>query len=129
MRSIHLLFISGYLNKMNASKIIKNIDIPSCKNCIYFKRSGYIPESLSRCDKFGEKNIITDEIKYDFADYCRNDEKKCGIEGRYFIKETDLNLRINDIKTQLNENSTVILLISVGLLYLIMTIYTVKLNT
>ena len=118
----------GYVSEINSSKIIKNIDIPSCKNCIYFKPYGYIPDSLSRCNKFGEKNIVTDEIKYDFADYCRNDEKKCGIEGRYFIKETYLNLRIKDIKNQLDQNSTVIFLISVGLLYLIATIYMVKLN-
>jgi hypothetical protein len=99
MKSNYLLFsVLGYITEINSSKIIKNIVIPSCKNCIYFKPSGYITDSLSTCSKFGEKNIITDEIKYDFADYCRNNEKKCGIEGKFFERDSNINLTIKNIK-------------------------------
>ena len=61
---------------------IKNIHYPACKDCIYF-----IPDEsimFSKCSFFGEKNIITGEIEYDFADLTRDNEKKCGINGTYY---------------------------------------------
>lgn len=118
----------GYFNQINSSKIIKNIDIPSCKNCIYFKPSGYIPDSLSRCNKFGEKNIITDEIKYDFADYCRNDEKKCGIEGKFFERDSDINLTIKNIKKYWNQNYPYFTVGGCFILYIGKIVYTLQLN-
>jgi hypothetical protein len=50
--------------------------------------------SLNKCNKFGSKDIITDEISYDFASSCRNDENKCGYEGKYFIQEKNINFKI-----------------------------------
>jgi hypothetical protein len=59
---------------------IKNTEYPVCKNCIhYIEHREYL---LSRCAFFGEKNIITGEIKYDYADLTRNDE--CGKTGKYY---------------------------------------------
>ena len=40
------------------------------------------------------KNIISDEITYDFADSCRNDQSKCGKEGKYFEIEPNINMKI-----------------------------------
>ena len=43
---------------------IENLHIPSCKNCIHFAPS-YMNDftcSLNKCNKFGTKDIITDEI-------------------------------------------------------------------
>jgi hypothetical protein len=49
---------------------------------------------LNKCNKFGDKNIVTDKITYDFADQCRNDESKCGKEGKHFIEEPNINMKI-----------------------------------
>jgi hypothetical protein len=78
-------------------KFIQNINIPSCKNCIHFKSSFYnndFSSSLNKCGKFGEKNIITDEIKYFYADSCRIDENKCGENGFYFEEDKNINRKI-----------------------------------
>jgi len=109
---------------IHPTNIIKNINIPSCKNCIHFEPSRYNIDSLSRCNKFGEKNIITDEITNDFADSCRKDPEKCGFEGKYFVRETDMNLRIKGLKNHWNQNSPYYLVCGCSLLYIGMFIYT-----
>jgi hypothetical protein len=84
------------LSAVNSGKIIKNINIPVCRNCIYYKPDVYGDEFssiYSRCEKFGEKNIITDEIKYDYVDDCRKNESKCGFEGKYFEEEKDIDFK------------------------------------
>ena len=90
-----------------SGKIIKNIEIPSCKNCIYHvpsKHGSDFSSTMSRCEKFGEKNIITDEIKFEYADKCREKESLCGNEGKYFEKEDDLILNIKIIKYNIQKN-------------------------
>ena len=78
------------------NKIITNGDLPSCRNCIYFKPTIYdeFTSSLSRCEKFGKKDILTDKINYVFADLCRQDENKCGKTGKYFKQEENIDLKI-----------------------------------
>ena len=96
--------------------IIKNINIPSCRNCIYYKPSIYGDEfSLiySRCEKFGEKNIFTDEIKYDFVDHSRNDESKCGKLGKYFEEEKSIYMKFFNF---ISKNLYVIIIFSPFLL-------------
>jgi hypothetical protein len=97
------LFLSSNLS----GKIIKNIEIPSCKNCIYHipsKHGSEFSSTMSRCEKFGEKNIITDEIKYDYADKCREKESLCGNEGKYFEKEDYLKLAVKIINYKIQNN-------------------------
>ena len=72
------------LSMCNSQPIIKNGNFNVCKNCAFFKTDMLNIEIYGRCHKFGDKDIITSKIKYDFAYACREDEKKCGIEGRYF---------------------------------------------
>lgn len=77
---------------------IKNINLPSCKNCIhnsphFYTLGGYSPE-LSECKYFGKKNVVTNEIKYDYAYNCRDDENKCGIDGKYFEKNSNIQLKV-----------------------------------
>jgi hypothetical protein len=81
---------------VGCEKMIKNINLPACKNCIHYQVSNNdeFTSSLNRCGMFGDKNIVSDKIKYDFADYCRNDESKCGIEGKYFVEEPNINMKI-----------------------------------
>jgi hypothetical protein len=93
-RIIHISYLLFSL--ANCEKIIKNIDIPSCRNCIHFKPMYYndFLSPLNRCTNLGEKNIITDEIEYDFADTCRKNEEKCGNKGKYFEEEKNIELKI-----------------------------------
>jgi hypothetical protein len=82
---------------VNSEKIIKNTNIPSCRNCVHYKPSYYSTDftaSYNKCNKFGDKNIVTDEIIFDYADLCRKNEKKCGIEGKYFLLEKNIDFKI-----------------------------------
>lgn len=99
LKYLFLLFV------VNSEKIIKNIKIntikdinyPSCRNCVYYKPSPFSKDygaSISTCEKFGEKNIITGEITYNYVDSSRNNELKCGKEGKYFEEERNLNMKI-----------------------------------
>ena len=83
------------LSLVNSEKFIKNINIPSCKTCIYYKPYSYNGDysSLSRCEKFGEKDIISDEITYGYAYSCRNDESKCGHVGSFYEKDENVELK------------------------------------
>jgi len=93
--------------------MIKNSDLPSCRNCIHFKPSFFTPEfdsSISKCANFGRKDVITDKVSYDYADLCRDDEKKCGLQGKYF--EEDPNIVLKVLTHSLLSNSPYILAIS-----------------
>lgn len=88
-------FSSLFFILAKPEKIIKNIN--SCRNCVYYKPysfSGDYTSKLSNCQKFGSKDIITDKISYDYADLCRKDETKCGEQGKYFEKESNVELKI-----------------------------------
>jgi len=82
---------------VNSEQIIKNINVPSCRNCVHFKPPYYgdFTSSLSKCNKFGTKDIITNKISYnDFADMARSNEDKCGKEGKYFKLEKNVEFKI-----------------------------------
>lgn len=89
MRLVYLFFTLIY-----SQKIIKNINVPACKNCIHYTPSLDNRNFYSTCDNFGEKDIITNEIKYNYADLCRGDEDKCGNQGKYFQKEPNLTMKM-----------------------------------
>lgn len=79
------------------NKFIKNIDYPPCKNCVFYKPSGSFADFASpygKCEMFGDKNIVNDEITYEYADYCRKDINKCGKEGKYFEEDVNLPYKI-----------------------------------
>lgn len=63
---------------------IKNMEYPVCKDCKHFIQKEDI--TLSRCSFFGEKDVITGEIKYNYADISRFNENLCGINGTYYKK-------------------------------------------
>lgn len=92
MKVLYLLF-----TLINATKIIKNINIPACRNCIHYKPSMSDTDfaaSYNKCGKFGDKDIVTDKISYDFANLCRKDESRCGIDGIYFEREPNLKMKV-----------------------------------
>ena len=116
---IYLLFAI-----VNSKKIIRNVNIPSCRNCIHYKPSYYTTDftaSYNKCDKFGDKDIITNKISYDYVESCRNDEQKCGYDGKYFELEKNIELKI--FTHQIISKIPSILLVSFIILYVIAIVY------
>jgi Pyruvate/2-oxoacid:ferredoxin oxidoreductase delta subunit len=80
---------------MHGKKVVKKPiilynEFPACKQCRFYKPDHHFREYGSiygTCDKFGEKNIVTDKITYYYADHCRKDDFLCGKEGVEFKKE------------------------------------------
>lgn len=62
---------------------IKNYEAPICQNCIHYRPALFVP-SFSKCSQFGEKDLITGDIKYSFADLSRTYDDKCGLEGKLY---------------------------------------------
>ena len=92
-----MFFIFIFLSvQVISAKMIQNMNIPSCVNCIHYKPlfSFDYSSTLSKCDYFGKKNIQTDIISYDYADICRDTEDKCGLEGKYFIQDKNNELKM-----------------------------------
>ena len=90
-------FLYLLLCVVNSEKIIKNININSCRNCIHYKP--YLLDTdftskMSNCKKFGNKDVVTDKITYDYADLCRIDESKCGKEGKFFESEENVDSKV-----------------------------------
>lgn len=67
-------------------QFIKNFLVPTCKNCLYFipATPDIFKREKTQCLLFGEKNIVSGEITFDYTQTCREDGNKCGIQGRYF---------------------------------------------
>ena len=113
---------------IRGDKIIQNINVPACRNCMYYKPSTYndFSSSLNRCEKFGTKDIISDEIDYDFASYCRKDEAKCGKDGKFFAIEENLPAKM--IRHSIAKNWPFGFAISVAVLLNVLAAY-VKVNS
>ena len=82
--------------KLSTEKIfIRNKVLPICSNCLHFieHTNNYPYDSIpndelyGRCKKFGEMNLISGEIKYDFAQDCRLNVSKCGNFGSEYTKK------------------------------------------
>jgi hypothetical protein len=66
--------------KIVIKKIVINSNLPSCINC-----SNYVEDKkYGKCKLFGEKNMITGEIKYLDAIYCREDPQLCGKNAKNY---------------------------------------------
>lgn len=76
---------------------IKNGNFPLCINCMYFIKDTsnypYDPppndKLFGRCKMFGEQNMVTGELEYDYAATSRIRENKCGTSGQFFELKTD----------------------------------------
>ena len=113
---------------IRGEQIIKNINVPACRNCMYYKPSAYndFTSTLNKCEKFGTKDIVTDEIHYDFADYCRKQEDKCGNEGKHFTLEENLPSKM--IAHFIAKNSPYVFAVMLAVLPMVGAVY-ITLNT
>jgi len=124
MKLLYLLFTYIFLTNSNSEPIIKNMNIPSCRNCIHYKPNLFndFTSPLNKCENFGEKNIVTDEITYRFADSCRDNESLCGKKGKYFEEDKHIDIKI--IKHKIGKTITNPLLITLALyFYLLLNIF------
>ena len=69
------------LNIVNKIQFIRNARLPICLDCTYFV------QSLKRCSKFGEKDVVSGKLTYVSADAARSNENMCSRKGIYFEKK------------------------------------------
>jgi hypothetical protein len=89
-------FIRGF-----SSSVMINTVLPSCSNCVHFVKYtniyAYDPIPIDKhleqgkCNKFGELNLITGSVKYEFARQARENSDQCGRLGTHFYGKTEHN--------------------------------------
>ena len=79
---------------MIKTQYIKNLGSKMCKDCIF-----YLPDpannantNWSKCMKYGQLHIASGNLTYEFADFARYDETKCGSIATNFMKNTQQKL-------------------------------------
>jgi len=79
----NLLFIFILLSRTVSTKIshIRNLNKPACINCVHFITDHPNNHVFAKCKLFGQMDIITGSISYDYAKLCRENETKCGLNG------------------------------------------------
>lgn len=94
--------ISKYVLSMCLSnQKIKNINFPECRKCVHYQPKNNYD---GKCKLFGNKDLITGEINYDYVDFCRNDKEKCDIEGKYFQELETKRLILREVKNKIKNN-------------------------
>jgi hypothetical protein len=63
------------------SFFIKNLKLKSCVECSHFTTNS---SRIPKCKKFGEKDLVTNKIKYESAYVTRYTPNMCGQSGVYF---------------------------------------------
>ena len=107
-----------------SNRIIRNIEHPACTNCIYYKLyDNDLTSPLNKCEKFGVKNVVTDEITYKYADDCRRDENLCGNSGKYFEQLPKSKMALKKLKHRLLRPVNIIITITVVYLLAYYTIF------
>lgn len=69
------------LSIVSKIQFIKNAKLPVCLDCAYFV------QSLKRCIKFGDKDVVSGKVTYVTADAARSIENMCSRKGIYFEKK------------------------------------------
>lgn len=68
---------------INYLRNLPGINVPKCKDCIYFLPENLDTKETNQCKKLGIKNPETNELEYSFAAYERK-SGRCGSTGVYF---------------------------------------------
>ena len=79
------------------SNNIRNMNLPLCKSCIHFSPevlNGSFTSHFTKCNKFGNKDLVSGQINHEFATSCRNDETLCGIKANYFKEDPNIKIKI-----------------------------------
>jgi hypothetical protein len=81
-----IMRLAGSASK--SPSFVRNLKYPACANCAHFINDT-ISVIYSRCKMFGEMDLVSGKIKYDFADFSRGPNQPCGITGKLFQKKVD----------------------------------------
>jgi len=92
MHSTHILCKRLISHVSEKDVFIKNFRLPICKQCAYFlKHDGKDDlnkiSDYDKCMKYGEQNVVTGDIHFQFADLVRKQESQCGLSAKYFISK------------------------------------------
>lgn len=68
---------------------MQRVVYPMCELCIHYRKSS-LSHALSRCSMFSYLDLRWDNKEYDYADYARRTESKCGKEGRFYKQDTKI---------------------------------------
>lgn len=67
---------------------VTNLNSHVCINCIHFIKFTH-GNQLDKCSYFGNRDLVTGDITYEWASVCRIRESKCGESGKYFYSKHD----------------------------------------
>jgi hypothetical protein len=103
-KMIRLLYTSTIVSPIK-NQFIKNVELPVCKTCVHFKPydANELNYNLGTCGKFGNKDIVSGEIKYVFAKSCRIDDDQCGKNGTHFESKNN-NISVTKKRAPVEEN-------------------------
>jgi ribosome-binding protein aMBF1 (putative translation factor) len=90
MKATRILFKRVISDTKEKDVFIKNFRLPVCKKCAYYLKQDEKddPNKISdydKCMKYGEQNVVTGEIRFQYADYVRKQELQCGMSAKHFI--------------------------------------------
>jgi hypothetical protein len=92
----------GILSTISAFNI-KNQYSPLCKTCKHFiPHNSYNLESsikFGKCGFFGEKNVLTGKIDYEYASIARKNTD-CGVNGTLHLYDTNYKWKYKDTYIQ-----------------------------
>ena len=79
---------------MVKTQYIKNLGAKMCKDCIFYlpDHANVTNANWSKCMKYGQLHIASGNLTYEFADFARYDETKCGAIASDFMKNTQQKL-------------------------------------
>jgi hypothetical protein len=71
---------------ITTTKFILNSGLPECCKCKHFipYNSKELNYTLGKCRIYGQKNIVSGEIEYEFADHCRQNIGQCTKHGFHY---------------------------------------------
>jgi hypothetical protein len=66
--------------------MIKHFSAPACISCRFFRINAQAPKDLSLglCSLFKRKDIITGEIRNEYAGTMRISDTDCGVKGKRY---------------------------------------------
>jgi len=73
------------LTVVSKIQFIKNAKVPVCLDCAYF-----IQAKISKCGKFGEKDVVSGKVTYVSAETSRLIDNMCSRKGIYFEKKNSV---------------------------------------
>ncbi len=76
---------------------VKKSTVKPCVECVHFIKDTIYgkydepdDENNGKCKIFSEINVVTGQIKHDYALQCRYDNSLCGMDGKHFRQNDTL---------------------------------------